>query len=169
MVRAWPLELVNGTPMDAARTAEHIAHLREEVAPELFAGFTPARFPTSTLPALALVASAYRCGLQVGELMSFAVRDALFEEGLDISNPQVIQGLADRLSVPLPTAADHDRVLADWSEGRERGVVGSPHFFAGAESAFCPALTTAHGSSAGAPISLELDRLAVFLGRALAG
>jgi hypothetical protein len=31
-------------------------------------------------------------------------------------------------------------VLADWSEGKARGVVGSPHFFVGDENFFCPSL-----------------------------
>jgi len=31
-------------------------------------------------------------------------------------------------------------VLADWQEGRARGVIGSPHFFVGDESWFCPSL-----------------------------
>jgi hypothetical protein len=30
--------------------------------------------------------------------------------------------------------------LADWSEGKARGVVGSPHFFLGDENFFCPSL-----------------------------
>jgi hypothetical protein len=60
VVRAWLLELVNGAPLNPSTTAEHIDELREQVAPHLFQHFDPLRFPTSTMPALALVAGAYR-------------------------------------------------------------------------------------------------------------
>lgn len=40
----------------------------------------------------------------------------------------------------MPEAGDHERVVADWDEGRDRGVVGSPHFFLGDEGFFCPLL-----------------------------
>ena len=49
-VRAWPLELVNGRPLDPVTTAHHVAELRAQVAPECFAHFDPDRFPTTTLP-----------------------------------------------------------------------------------------------------------------------
>ena len=39
VVRAWPLELVNGTPLDAAMVSQKIRALREQVAPTLFRGF----------------------------------------------------------------------------------------------------------------------------------
>ena len=50
-VRSWPLELVNGAPLDADATAAHVEELREQVAPNLFMGFDPNRFPRTTLPA----------------------------------------------------------------------------------------------------------------------
>ncbi len=166
IVRAWPLELVNSAPMNPERTTEHVAHLREQVSPDLFAGFDPAHFPSTTLPALALVVSAYRCGTQVGELMSFAVRDALFEEGRDISQTEVIHQLADRLSVPYPTADDDAAVVADWTEGRSRGVQGSPHFFIGAENKFCPSLSIERGGGH-TTITLNRTDLTEFLDRTL--
>ena len=139
-VRAWPLELVNGEPLDADHVAEQIDDLRSQVAPELFSGFDPRQFPPTTLPALDLVDDAYAHGLAVGERASLAVRDALFERGDDISDPVVL----DRLRVDLalgPARPDARRhVLADWTEGRRRGVVGSPHFFVGDDSFFCPTL-----------------------------
>ena len=39
VVRAWPLEWVNGHPLDAHHVRAEIDALRETVAPELFAGF----------------------------------------------------------------------------------------------------------------------------------
>ena len=59
-VRAWPLELVNGAPLDPAVTKEHADELRDQVAPTLFQGLDVDRFPTSTLEALALANRAYR-------------------------------------------------------------------------------------------------------------
>ena len=59
-VRAWPLELVNGEPLDADHVAEQIDDLRRQVTPALFAGFDARRFPSTTLPALELVDDAYR-------------------------------------------------------------------------------------------------------------
>ena len=53
-VRAWPLELVNGTPLDPAVTWEHAGDLRTQVAPDLFRHLDVDRFPSSTLDALAV-------------------------------------------------------------------------------------------------------------------
>ena len=48
---------------------------------------------------------------------------------------------------PWPSDDDlerlHDVVRAEWAEGRDRGVVGSPHFFVGDGGFFCPALDIA--------------------------
>ncbi len=139
-VRAWPLELVNGAPMDPATTAEHVRDLRDQVAPDLFTGFDPAHFPPTTLPALALVTAAYGQGDGTGEAVSLALRHALFEEGRDISNPDVLDGMAEAHGVTAPSAADEEAVLAEWHQGEARGVKGSPHFFCGDADAFCPTL-----------------------------
>jgi 2-hydroxychromene-2-carboxylate isomerase len=139
-VRAWPLELVNGEPLDARHVAEQVDDLRRQVAPELFGGFDSSRFPRTTLPALDLVNDAYASGVGVGERASLAVRDALFERGDDISDPAVLERLRVDLALgpPRPDARNH--ILAEWAEGRRRGVVGSPHFFVGDSDFFCPTL-----------------------------
>ena len=116
-VRAWPLELVNGAPLDPTVTWEHADDLREQVAPELFRHLDVDRFPSSTLDALALANRAYRTDLQVGERISFALRDALFEEGRDISDQAVLESLARDLGVVMPDESDRAGVLADWHEG----------------------------------------------------
>ncbi len=67
--------------------ADEVVELRDQVAPELFAGFRVDRFPATSLPAMALVASAYVAGLGVGEQVSLEVRDLLFEQGVDIADP----------------------------------------------------------------------------------
>ena len=142
-VRAWPLELVNGKPMDAAFIGEEVVDIRAQVAPDLFTDFRESSFPTSTLPGLALVEAAYRAGPATGEAMSLAVRDALFEHGRDIGDHTVLAALAAAAGVPMPDRADHDAVRASLAEGRDRGVVGSPHFFTPDGAFFCPALDIA--------------------------
>lgn len=139
-VRAWPLELVNDKPHSGKHLAPEIDALRAEVAPGLFAGFDAATFPTSTMSTLAAAAAAYRAGAEAGEAFSLAVRDALWERGLDVSDHDVLRGLATDLGVPEVTAEDDASVRADLEEGRARGVDGSPHFFTPTGDFFCPSL-----------------------------
>lgn len=166
-VRAWPLELVNGRPMDAAATRHHIDDLRAQVAPGLFGHPADDPFPTSSLPALALVESAYTSGAVAGERASFAVRDAMFERGLDISQHHVIADLAAELGVRPPDERDHAAVVESWHDGQRRGVKGSPHVFCGASDSFCPSLDI---SREGSHLMIAADRSALetFLRDALA-
>lgn len=156
-VRPWPLELVNGQPMDASATHEHIADLQAQVAADMFVDVAEP-FPSTSLPALALVERAYRDGLEVGERASFDVRDALFERGLDVSDTEVIAMLADEIGVGLPDPIDHDAVRASWHEGSRRGVQGSPHIFCGESDSFCPSLDI---SGASGHLSIVPDRSAL--------
>jgi predicted DsbA family dithiol-disulfide isomerase len=167
-VRAWPLELVNGVPLDPAITWEHANDLREQVAPELFQHVDVAQFPISTLGALAFANRAYRTNLQIGERVSFALRDALFEEGQDISDRTVLEHLAHDLGVVMPDESDRADVVADWHEGVQRGVLGSPHFFCGNESVFCPSLNVTKDAVEGVSIVRDASRLTGFLERCLA-
>lgn len=140
-VRAWPLELVNDAPLDSEVTSQHVAELRTQVAPDLFGGFDPISFPATSLPALALAAAAYRHSETSGERVSLALREALFEEGRNIADPTVLAQIAQSLGLDrVVTPADEASVYADWHEGQERGVKGSPHFFCGHASAYCPSL-----------------------------
>lgn len=162
VVRAWPLELVNGVPLSVEKTHEHIVELQQFVAPDAFAGFDPARFPTSTLDALALTSRAYRTSLDLGERASFMVRDALFESGLDVSDPEVIASLATRLGTGLPDDDDRAQVQAEYREGQRRGVIGSPHFFANGHDVFCPSLHIER-SDHGLTIHANAQKLGDFL------
>lgn len=139
-VLPWPLELVNGKPMDAGFIGEEVDDIRSQVAPDLFQRFDAAAFPTTTLPVLALVEAAYEVDLATGERASLAVRDALFEQGRDVGDPAVLAELAAEFGVAAPTAAHDAAVLAAYDDGRARGVVGSPHFFTPDGAFFCPAL-----------------------------
>ncbi len=154
-VRAWPLELVNSTPHSGAHLAPEIAALQEEAAPGLFAGFDAATFPLTSLPTLAAAAAAYRAGPEQGEAFSLAVRDALWEHGLDIADPEILAHLAKELDVPLPTDADEAAVHDDLAEGRRRGVSGSPHFFTSGGDFFCPSLDI---STEGGHMTVTFDR-----------
>lgn len=167
-VRAWPLELVNGSPLDPTVTSEHAAELRDQVAPTLFAHLDVDHFPSSTLDALALADRAYRTDPQVGERVSFALRDALFEEGRDVSDPVVLDHLAHGLGVPAPDESDRVAVLADWDEGRRRGVRGSPHFFCGGTDVFCPSLEITKDPVGGLSVVRDASRLTEFLEQCLA-
>ena len=91
----------------------------------------------------ALAAAADRTGDPgLSEEVGMALRDAVFEKGLDIGRPDVVETIAARFDLePLGVDATAAAVHADWNEGRERGVVGSPHFFtADGGNWFCPAL-----------------------------
>jgi len=141
-VRAWPLEIVNGTPLDAGFIAEEIDDIRNQVAPDAFAGFDARAFPASSVPAMTLAAVAYETGLEVGEAVSLELRDRLFERGLGIADADELTEVAARhgLVVTPGELADPSRVLVDHAAGLGRGVIGSPHFFTPAGGFFCPAL-----------------------------
>jgi predicted DsbA family dithiol-disulfide isomerase len=166
-VRAWPLELVNGEPLDPGATAHHVRELRSQVAPDLFRAFDPSQFPSTSLPALALASRAYRRSDRVGEAVSLALRDALFEEGRDVSRPDVLAAVARAHGLRAATVEDAatgaEDVLADWREGRARGVLGSPHFFCGGRDAFCPSLAIGKDDDGALRVERRTDVLDDFL------
>jgi hypothetical protein len=135
------LELVNGEPLTGPHEAAKVEALRASVAPDLFRGFDPDAFPATTIPALRVAHAAYERGLAEGERVSLLLRTALFEDGLDVADPAVLEQL-----VPGAREAVDDRSapeVADWEEGRARGVEGSPHWFVGGASLFCPSMEIA--------------------------
>jgi len=142
-VRAWPLEIINEAPLTGDAITAKVAAL-SAAFPDLFAGFDPSRFPTTTLPALQLTHTAYELGNSVGEQVASALRDRLFIHGEDISDVVVLADVARRFGVPLPAPDDHASVLDDLADGRRRGVIGSPHYFGPGFDAFCPGLDIAH-------------------------
>jgi predicted DsbA family dithiol-disulfide isomerase len=162
-VRSWPLELVNGEALTGPGITAKVAELRREVAPELFLGFDPDRFPPTTLPALALSSAAYAKDSRTGEQVSFALRHALFEEGRDISRVAELQRIAKRYDVAGPWNAGI--VFDDWNEGRRRGVQGSPHFFVDGEGFFCPSLRIDHPTG-GLHVTFDDARFEEFTRRA---
>jgi len=162
-VRSWPLELVNEAPLDPKVTSRHVQELRTQVAPDLFQGFDPNHFPSTTLPALAWVHAAYKKDMKRGEAVSLALRNALFEDGVDISDPAALSDIARAESIDSFDATDEQAVLADWHEGKERGVKGSPHFFCGAADAFCPSLDILKDATGHFEVERNMEVLDVFL------
>jgi predicted DsbA family dithiol-disulfide isomerase len=166
-VRAWPLELVNGAPPDPRITRNQADELRRQIAPDLFCHLDVDRFPHSTLEALALANRAHRIDPEVGERVSFALRDALFEEGQDLSDPAVLEWLARDLGVVMPDDSDHAAVLEDWRVGRRMGVLGSPHFVCDDVDVFSPSFDIIGGGGRAMSINREASRLSEFLERCL--
>ena len=140
VVHAWPLELVNGEPIDPAMIDEEVEDIRAQVDPGGFVGFRAPAFPATTQPAMELTGIAYESGLGVGEAVALACRDLLFEQGVDVGDPDVLAGVAADHGIDPPATDERARVRADFDRGRERGVVGSPHFFVGEADWFCPSL-----------------------------
>jgi hypothetical protein len=52
---------------------------------------------------------------------------------------------------------DREAVHRDWDEGTLRGVHGSPHFFYGESSVFCPSLSITRAPGAD-HLTVEFDR-----------
>jgi predicted DsbA family dithiol-disulfide isomerase len=161
-VRAWPLELVNARPLDPHLIAEEVDEIREHAAPDLFTGFDTTSFPASSLPAFALAAAAHRRDPSTGERVSLALRDLVFEQGVDIADAAVLDRLAEEHDLTVDRV-DHECVLGDHAEGVRRGVVGSPHFFTAGGGFFCPALDVSRDSRGHLRISTDPDGFAAFV------
>jgi predicted DsbA family dithiol-disulfide isomerase len=157
VVRAWPLEWINGHPFDPDHIRREIDGLLA-VVPDRFAGFSVSAFPTTSVPAFGLVHAAYAHSLTLGEQAAFAVREAVFERGLDVGDPEVLAGLAAELGLPMPSAeAATAAVAADHAAGQAAGVVGSPHFVTDHGSWFCPLL---HISQTDGRFTVRIDEAA---------
>jgi len=162
VIRAWPLELINGAPLDPNVTARHVAELRRDVAPGLFAGFRREIMPASTLKALALVEAANDLNPWVGERISLELRDVLFEHGQRVDD-RVVRLLAVENGLNPSVVDDLERVESRLDEGRRRGVRGSPHYFVGEAGLFCPLLDIEEDAFGGLNLQEQLERLQLFL------
>lgn len=77
--------------------------------------------------------------------MHLALRDALFEHGDDISDLDVLRAIGRPFGIePFERIVAESAVRTDWERGKARGVQGSPHFFVGDRSWFCPSLDISH-------------------------
>lgn len=172
VVRAWPLEWVNGEIFGADAIAVKIGVLRDQLGIDDFAGFDPSCWPSTSIPALNLCAAAARRGPADGLRAALEVRAALFERGLDISDAAVLADMATTLGVAAPVAgrpvAPDPDVVADYEEGQHRGVRGSPDFWVGETEFFCPALELGHDESGALVADFDPDGLSRFVAAALA-
>ena len=125
--------------------AREIDALRAQVAPDTFAGFDAATFPRTSIPAFGLAAAAYAVDDLTGEVMSLALRDALFERGRT-SLTMTYSGRSDSRSASSysPVRWPSPRYGPIGNGARRGGVQGSPHFFVGDRGWFCPSLDISH-------------------------
>ena len=163
IVRAWPLEWVNGQPLDADIVKMKAGILDEQLGLHDFAGFSTEAWPDTTIPALNLAAEGYAKDPATGLTVSLELRAALFEEGLDISDPQVLGEVAARHGLDAPSTEASAAVYADYELGKEQGVIGSPHFWSQGTDFFCPALDIGHDDSGGLTARFDPERLQMFL------
>lgn len=161
-VRSWPLEVVNGAPLDPDFVAEEVDDIRVQVAPDLFTGFRRETFPSTAIPAMALAAAAYEVDPATGERVSLLLRSLLFEEGVDIADETVLRGVADEHDV-VWSDVEQARVLADHAEGVERHVIGSPHFFTADADFFCPGLQISRGDDGHLNVEPKVEVFDAFL------
>jgi predicted DsbA family dithiol-disulfide isomerase len=160
-VRSWPLEIVNGAPLDPDFIAEEVDEIREQAAADLFAGFQRDAFPATTVPAMELAAVAYRVSDELGEQVSIELRDLLFEQGVDVGDPATLARVAEQHQLDVPS--DVHQVERDHAEGVRRGVIGSPHFFTPGGDFFCPSLDVGRDASGHLRVTADPAGFAAFL------
>jgi len=165
VVRAWPLEWVNGTPLDVDAVVVKAKALSEQLGVDDFSGLRADRWPTTTIPALNLAASAYDRDTATGLAVSMELRSALFEHGIDIGDPDQLELIATAHGLPVPGSEASDAVQRDYDDGRARPVQGSPHFFVGGDGFFCPALDLGRDTDGHLTARFDSAMLAEFFAR----
>jgi predicted DsbA family dithiol-disulfide isomerase len=165
IVRAWPLEWVNGTALAVDAVLVKARALTEQLGIDDFSGLRADAWPTTTIPALNLAASAYDRDAATGLAVSIELRTALFELGRDVAEPDVLAEIAATHDLPAPPAEVAAAVQADYDSGRARGVKGSPHFFVGSDDFFCPALDLGHDDAGHLTARFDAAMLAEFFAR----
>ncbi len=165
IVRAWPLEWVNGTPLAVDAVVVKARALSDQLGIDDFEGLRADAWPSTTIPALNLAASAYESDAATGLAISLELRAALFERGENVGDPAVLAGIAAAHGLPVPSVDTSPAVQDDYVGGRERGVKGSPHFFVGSDDFFCPALDLGHDVDGHLTARFDADMLAQFFAR----
>lgn len=164
-VRSWPLEWVDGQPLRADAVAAKIRALEDELGVDCFAGFRAAVWPSSTVPALNLAASAYSRDAEVGLRTSLKLRSELFEHSRDVSDPEVLAEVAASQGLEPPPVDPVPAVIADYEEGLRRDVRGSPEFWVGGDDFFCPSLDLGHDHQGTLTVDFDSGGLDRFLER----
>jgi predicted DsbA family dithiol-disulfide isomerase len=165
IVRAWPLEWVNGTPLAFDAVVVKAEALTDQLGVDDFGGLRADRWPSSTIPALNLAAIAYEHSSATGLDVSLDLRAALFERGEDIADHDVLATIAASRGLAAPGTEASQAVLADYDQGRKRGVKGSPHYFVASDDFFCPALDIGHDADGHLTARFDTHMLAEFFAR----
>jgi predicted DsbA family dithiol-disulfide isomerase len=165
VVRAWPLEWVNGAPLVVDAVIVKARALTEQLGVDDFGGLRADRWPATTIPALNLAASAYERDAATGLAVSIELRAALFERGIDIADRDALASIAAAHDLAVPDTEPSDAVQRDYDDGRARGVQGSPHFFVGTDGFFCPALDLGHDAEGHLTARFDSAMLAEFFAR----
>jgi predicted DsbA family dithiol-disulfide isomerase len=166
--RCWPLELVNqrGTPWD---TVSQEIPVLAQLEPDHFAAPRRSSWPSTLLPAMeALKVAAELGGAQAADRFDEAARRAFFLDRRDLSLRPTLLDLATEVGLDRAAFRDefdgggHRRaVVADWEEGRRRGVEGSPHaFLADGSGVFNPGIGKVEWQG-GIPVLREVHEQAV--------
>jgi hypothetical protein len=134
--RCWPLELVNerGTPWESL--SQEIPVLAQ-LEPDHFSAPRRQTWPSTLLPAMeALKVAGELGGPSAADRFDEAARRAFFLDRRDLSLRPTLADLAAATGLDRADflnafdGGGHRRsVVADWQEGRRRGVEGSPHAF----------------------------------------
>lgn len=149
VVRAWPLEWVNGAPLAADAVMVEAQALQQQLGIHDFSGLRTDRWPVTTIPGLNLAASAYERNAATGLAVSLELRAALFEHGVDIADSGALGLIAAAHHLALPGAEVSDAVQRDYDDGKARNVRGSPYFFVGTDGFFSPTLDIGKDSQGG--------------------
>lgn len=162
IVRAWPLEWVNGTGLAFDGVETKAAALRAQLGVDVFNGLAADSWPSTTIPALTLAAAGYAVDAATGLAVSTDLRNAVFERGVDISDVDALTHIAVVHGVEFDPGDDR-AVRADYGDGQARAVNGSPHYFVAANDFFCPALDLGHDADDHLTARFDPDGLARFL------
>jgi predicted DsbA family dithiol-disulfide isomerase len=166
--RCWPLELVNerGTPW--ATLSQEVPVLTQ-LEPDHFAPPKRETWPSTLLPAMeALKVAGELGGAEAADRFDEAARRAFFLDNRDLSIRPTLADVAAEAGLDRAAFLDafdgggHRRaVVADWQEGRRRGVEGSPHaFLPDGSGVFNPGVGSIDWVR-GIPVPHEVDEAAI--------
>ena len=165
LVRAWPLEWVNGSPLDVEAVLVKAAALSDQLGVDDFRGLRADRWPASPIPALELAAAASARDAATGLAVSMELRAALFEQGVDVADPDALALIAAAHHLDADDPEIGRTIRSDYEAGQRRGVRGSPHFFMGDDDFFCPALDLGHDADGHLTARFDSAMLADFFAR----
>jgi predicted DsbA family dithiol-disulfide isomerase len=134
--RCWPLELINrrGTPWQSL--SQEVPVLAQ-LEPDHFSPPRRETWPSTFLPAMeALKVAGDLGGPEAADRFDEAARRAFFLDRRDLSLRPTLADIATEAGLNRERFLDafdgggyRRSVIADWEEGRRRGVEGSPHAF----------------------------------------